>query len=123
MEENSSNNSLHEPTAEYGVVRKATTTVKTQRAAFRAEQLLSWEEVKTDMERRYPEILSNPVLYEEMKVRWEALNNPYPLTQEEINTRFEKLEAEIADGSICWRTNEEVFDDLERRHSWLCRQH
>lgn len=80
---------------------------------------ISWEEVRDEMVQRYPEILDNPQLYREMKDYWEAKNHFFPYMEEEIQTRFRKIDAEVAAGSIRWKMNEEVFHDLERVHPWL----
>lgn len=80
---------------------------------------ISWEEVRDEMVQRYPEILNNPQLYREMKDYWEAKNSFSPCAEEEMRTRFRKIDAEVAAGSIRWKANEKVFHDLERVHPWL----
>ena len=111
MEENSNNNSLHEPTAEYGVARKA--------------KVSKWEHVRelaeTDGTCLYtPEELRIRILLEQEK-DWlpdflarqpevmEELDNPKPCTKEELIARVEQSAADPDEGI----SPEELFRQMD----------
>ena len=137
MEENSNNNSLHEPTAEYGVARKAKTANRQERKPAIKNHAKAWwnerpytrEELRerilvvqaeinddtgdlTDVERA--ERLENDItwlseLLERLPEAMEELNNPKPRTKEELVARVEKSTAEVALGKGI------TLDELFRR--------
>ena len=129
MEENSNNNSLHEPTAEYGVARKAKTANRQERKPAIKNHPYTREELRerilvvqaeinddtgdlTDVERA--ERLENDItwlseLLERLPEAMEELNNPKPRTKEELVARVEKSTAEVALGKGI------TMDELFRR--------
>ena len=89
MEENSNNNSLHEPTAEYGVARKA--------------KVSKWEHVRELAETSWSQ-------------DWTA--NPTPYTRDVLQARIQVVQAEI-DAGVPGLTSEELFNRLETEMAWL----